>query len=179
MRIFAGVALFAMMLGHAALALRATAEAPTQTVRIDVIASDAKGRPLDTLKPADFELQDEGVARALDDVRLVQPSPDDARLIAVFLDEYHVSPGATDRVRAAVSRLLSEQVRPRDLLVVMKPLDSVFAIQPTTDRAASLAAIQSFEGRRGEYDARNAYEQNFMAGVPARIETARSQVALS
>ena len=179
MRIFAGVALFAMMLGHAALALRATAEPPTQTVRIDVIASDARGRPLDTLKPADFELRDEGVTRPLDDVRLVRPSPDEARVIAVFLDEYHVSPGATERIRASFTRFLSEQVRPRDLLVVMKPLDSVFAIHPTTDRSAAIAAVQSFDGRRGSYDARNSYEQNFMAGVPARIEAARSQVVLS
>ena len=46
------------------------------------------------------------------------------RLIALYLDEYHVSAGeSTERVRAAVSRFIDEQVRPGDLLVVMKPLD--------------------------------------------------------
>jgi len=74
--------------------------APSQVVRIDVLATDARGRALDTLKPADFEVRDDGVARPLDDVRLVRPSPDDARVIAIFLDEYHVSAGATERIRA-------------------------------------------------------------------------------
>jgi len=109
----------------------------------------------------------------------MRPSADESRLIGVFLDEYHVSPGATDQVRSAMERFVAEQVRPRDLLVVLKPLDSLLAIQTSTDRTAALQAIRSFEGRRGEYDARNAYERNFMAGVPARIEAARNQVVIS
>ena len=40
-------------------------------------------------------------------------------------------------------------------------------------------AIESFEGRKGDYEPRNAYERDFMAGTPARIDAARSQVALS
>jgi hypothetical protein len=105
-----------------------TSPPPSQVVRIDVLATDARGRALETLKPADFEVRDDGVVRPLDDVRLVRPSPDDARVIAIFLDEYHVSAGATARVRASVTRFVAEQVRPRDLLVVMKPLDSLLAI---------------------------------------------------
>src|SRR5262245_3614753 len=116
-----------------------------QVVRIDVIASDARGRAVDTLKPADFELRDDGVVKAIDDVRLVRPSPDEARLVAVFLDEYHVSPGATERVRTSFKRFIEEDLRPRDLLVVMKPLDSVFGIRLTTDRVDALAVVAAFE----------------------------------
>src|SRR5262249_6680670 len=57
--------------------------------------------------------------------------------------------------------------------------DSLLTIQTSRDRAPARAAIESFEGRKGDYEARNAYERNFMAGAPARIETARTQVAIS
>ena len=151
----------------------------TQTVRIDVIASDARGRLLEGLTVADFDLRDDGVRQNLDAVRFVRPTDDDGRLIAIYLDEYHVSAGATERVREAVSRLVERQLRPADLLAVMKPLDSLFAIRLTHDRAEAQSAITAFEGRRGNYEPRNAYERNFMAGVPPRIESARTQVTLS
>jgi VWFA-related protein len=152
---------------------------PGQIVRIDVIASDPRGRILDTLKPADFDLRDDGVAQPIEGVRLMRAGQEEARFFAIFLDEYHVGRGETDRVREALTRFVDHDLRPRDRLAVMKPLDSLFAIQLTTERDAARAAIQQFEGRRGEYEARNAYERNFMAGTPARIEAARTQVALS
>jgi VWFA-related protein len=150
-----------------------------QIVRIDVIPSDARGRILDALKPADFAVRDDGMAQTIDAAQLIRAGDQDARLVAIFLDEYHVSHGATDRVRDALTRFVDHDLGPRDLLAVMRPLDSLFTIQLTTERAAARAAIQQFEGRRGEYEARNAYERNFMAGAPARIEAARTQVALS
>jgi VWFA-related protein len=155
-------------------------EAPAaQTVRIDVLAADARGRSIESLQAADFDVRDEGVPQTLESARFVKADPETPRLIAVFLDEYHVSPAATPRVREAMERMLAEQVRPRDLLVVMKPLDSIFAIKLSAERDAAKAAIASFEGRRGEYEPRSGYERNFMADGHAQIETARSQVALS
>ena len=96
---------------------------------IDVSAADARGRAVDNLSPADFELR-EGGARAPGRVgpRWSAPAPlprrirrrssrapptngsrpraDEARLFAIFLDEYHVTSGAnTDRVRAALLQL--------------------------------------------------------------------------
>jgi VWFA-related protein len=168
-----------MRLAAALLTLALLESPPAQIVRIDLVAADARGRSVETLKPADFDLRDDGVSQTLESVRFVRTSADAPRLIAVFLDEYHVSPDAAPRVRAALEQLVAEQLAPHDLLVVMKPLDSVFAIRMTADREAALAAIRSFDGRRGDYEARNAYERNFMAGVPARIEAARTQVALS
>lgn len=149
------------------------------TVRIDVIPSDGRGRVLETLRPSDFSLVDDGVPRALDQVRFVRPAADEGRLVAMFLDEYHVSSDAAARVRESLERFVEQTLRPQDLLVVMKPLDSVFGIQLTHDRDAAIRAIQAFEGRGGDYAARNSYERNFMAGTPARVEQARTQVALS
>jgi Ca-activated chloride channel family protein len=150
-----------------------------QVVRIDVIASDVRGRKLDNLKPADFEVRDGGVVQPLESVRFVKPTPDDGRLIAVFLDEYHVTAANTDRVRESLSTFIDRAVMPEDSLVVMKPLDSLFTIRLSRDRDAARSIVKGFEGRSGDYAPRNPYERNFMAGTPARIENARAQVALS
>src|SRR5262245_28736962 len=119
MRLLAGVLALSSLLGAA------PDTPPTQVVRIDVIAADARGRILDNLKPADFELRDDGVAQPIEDVRFVRPSAEQPRLVAIFLDEYHVSAEATARVREATARFIDERLQPNDLLVVMKPLDSI------------------------------------------------------
>ncbi|HEX7138047.1 MAG TPA: VWA domain-containing protein, partial [Vicinamibacterales bacterium] len=150
-----------------------------QIVRIDVIASDVRGRRLENLKPTDFEVRDEGVVQSLESARFVKPTPDDGRVVAVFLDEYHVSAVNTARVRDSLTRLIDTALVPEDSLVVMKPLDSLFTIHLTRDRGSARAIVQGFEGRSGDYTPKNAYERNFMAGTPARIEGARAQVALS
>src|SRR5437773_3329509 len=171
-------------------------------VPVDVMAADARGGLVDDLKPGDFELREEGAPLTLESVRLVRVSTEpqadaavlirtasderqaavkeDARLFAIFLDEYHVTRGAnTDRVREALIHFLDRDMAPRDLVVVMKPLDSLFEIRLTRDREAVRRAILSFEGRKGEYEPRNAYERDYIAGTPARIDVARNQVALS
>src|SRR4029078_10180606 len=52
-------------------------------------------------------------------------------------------------------------------------------IKPATDRAEAVAKIASFDPRRGEYEPRTAFERNFIAGTPARVEAARAQIATS
>jgi VWFA-related protein len=151
----------------------------TQIVRIDVIASDGRGRRLENLKPTDFEVRDEGVVQSLESARFVKSTPDEGRLVAIFLDEYHVSAASTARVRESLSRFIDDVLAPQDSLVVMKPLDSLFTIRLTRDRETARTMVQGFEGRGGDYTPKNAYEQNLMAGTPARIEGARAQVALS
>jgi VWFA-related protein len=167
---------------------------------IDVSAADARGRIVDDLKPADFELRAEGTLVPLASVRLVRaggPSAeasgtietaaderlaaqkDDARLFAIFLDEYHVGSDAAPRAREALLQFIDRELTPRDLVAVMKPLDSLFAIRLTRDREAARRAIEGFEGRKGRYEPRNAYERDYIAGTPPRIDAARSQVALS
>ena len=169
---------------------------------IDVSAADARGRAVENLGPADFELREEGSLVPVESVRLVRAGSDppadapaviqsaaderqaagkdDARLFAIFLDEYHVTAGAnTERVRDALLRFVDQDLTPRDLVAVMKPLDSLFAIRLTRDRAAVRRAIETFDGRKGQYEPRNAYERDYIAGTPARIDATRSQVALS
>src|SRR6266850_1636958 len=122
--------------------------------------------------------REDGALRTLDGAPFTRAQG--ARRFAIFLDEYHISPGAAaDRVREALTRFVDRALAPDDLLVVMKPLDSLFAIHLTTDRELARRAIAVGEGRKGDYEARNAYERNYIAGTPARVEAARAQVALS
>src|SRR5947209_6300548 len=150
------------------------------TVRIDVVLSDARGRVVDTLKPADFDLTEDGMSQPIESVKLVRvdPSPqgagspaDATRLFAIYLDEYHISAGAgVARAQAALARFVTQELGPRDLVVVMKPLESLFDIHMTHDRETAAHVIEGLTGRRGDYAPRNDYEKNYMAGDTERIE---------
>src|SRR5262245_42851830 len=184
-----------------------TAPEPTaRTVQIDAIVTDRQGRPILNLRPADFEVTENGTAQAIEKVELtsrvvtppavgpVEPLPEPggvsgpeeeeraavepgARVIAIYLDEFHVSAGAsTERVRAAVSRFIDEQLRPRDLVAIMKPLDHLTAIRFTRDRDAARQAVASFNGRRDDYTPRTSFEEQFMGRSPEAVRTARSQI---
>ena len=101
------------------------------TVRIDVIAVDARGTAISTLMPREFELREDGRLQALDDAQFLSNSP---RLVAIYLDEYHITAGAdADRAREALTAFLDRELGPRDLIVVMKPLDSLYSIRLTED----------------------------------------------
>jgi VWFA-related protein len=175
---------------------------PGRLVTVDLTVTDKRGRQLTDLKPADFELREGTTLLPLESVRLVRVAPavppepptliqsaadeqqaarqEQARLFAIFLDEYHVASGVeTERVRDTLTRFVDRDVSPGDLIFVMKPLDSLFSIRLTRDRETVRRAIESFEGRKGDYTPRNAYERDYMAATPARIDAARSQVAVS
>ena len=165
----------------AAAAVVLPAQAPPSALRVsvvraDVIVSDARGRAVGTLTPADFTVTENGVAQTLDAVRFVK---DDARLVAILLDEYHVNAASTERVRDTLTRFVDQNLGPRDLVAVLKPLDSLLTIRMTGDHDEIRHAIDTFQGRRGDYEARTPFEQSFIAGAPARIEQVRTQVATS
>jgi len=166
----------AVLAGQTPPAAPALPGAASRVVAIDVLAADAKGRAVETLKAADFVVNDGGAAQTLESARLVTNEP---RLFAIYFDEYHVSAADIDRARAALTRFIDHELQPRDELVVMKPLDSLLTIKLTTDRDAARSIVADFSGRKGDYAPRTAYERNFIAGTPARIESTRTQVAWS
>src|SRR5436190_21556206 len=82
-------------------------------VRVDVIVTDKNGNPVGDLKPADFEITEQGKPQAVETFKLVsldgglmattpprqirtdddeesEAFRDDVRLFAFFLDDYHV-----------------------------------------------------------------------------------------
>ena len=147
-------------------------------IRLDAIVTDRKDRPIRDLSASDFEIRDNGEPRPIDSATL--ESGREGRLIAIFLDDYHVQPGEnTARARAALTQFVDSELRPNDLVAVMKPLDSLKAIQVTQDRGALRSAIDAFEGRKGDYAPRTPFEESFMSRAPASADASRAQVVSS
>ncbi len=103
-----------------------------------------------------------------------------SRVVGIFVDEYHLASGdALASTREALAAFVRRTLGPRDLVLVVKPLDSLTSLRLTSDREGAAAAIERVDGRFGDYTARTAFEQDFIAGAPARIDAARAQIALS
>ena len=200
---FAAAAVAARVLGSSVCAAGPAAESSTpHTVRVDVIASDARGRSVENLKPTDFAITENASPQVIDGLQFVKADgarPTDGelrpirsefdeqaeaarpgtRLIALFLDEYHVSAANAARVRDVLTAFIDRDLGPRDLVAVLKPLDSLLTIRVTRDRDVVRHAIETFDGRKGDYEPRNAFERDFIAGAPARVDQVRAQVATS
>ncbi|HET9831951.1 MAG TPA: VWA domain-containing protein, partial [Vicinamibacterales bacterium] len=139
-------------------------------VRIDAIVTDTRGRVVETLKPADFELREDGAPQPLVGAPLVH----NARLVGIYLDEYFVSVANTATVKNTLHRFV-DQLSPDDRAVVLRPLDSLLTIKLTQDRAALHAAIEAFQGRRGDYTPRTAFERSYVLTDRARADEQRAQ----
>ena len=157
----------------AALALAAAAP---DGVRISTLVTDRQGKPVPGLTIKDFELREDGVVQKLLSVDARKPAP---RRLAIILDEFHVSGDDSALVRDAVGKFVDEQVRADDSLIVLKPLDPLTSIDLNPDRARARAAIAGFEGRNGNFEPRNALEEQTMGRAPALVEAGRAQVVLS
>jgi VWFA-related protein len=172
------------------------AQTPAHTVTLDVVVDGNTPAPL---KASDFVVTEAGQPIAIDSARNIDTatggpslpvvsSPDDertaaseaGRILGVYVDEYHLSSGVSlDRARAGVAAFIRTALGPRDLVAVVRPLDSLLTIRLTPDRDAVAHVIENAEGRQGDYVARNEFEKNFIAGAPAKIDAARTQVAVS
>jgi len=180
-----------------------------RTVRIDAVVTDKQGRPILDLRPTDLAVLENGVAQKIESVQITRrtdPVPpvgpvkdvEDAspvksledeeraarergtRVIGIYLDEFHVQAGeSTERVRQATARFIDEQVRPTDLLVVLKPLDHLTSIRFTRDRAAARRAVEAFDGRKDDYAPRTSFEEQYMGRSPNAVRSARAQIVMS
>ena len=186
-----------------ALGLAAGPGAVAPPITIDVVVTDAHGRTVTTLQAGDFSVDEQGTPQRVVSARFVKAVPaivggdvaaavqsaederreaaePGVRLFAVFLDEFHVTPGpGAERTRAALERFVRDGLSPHDLLVVLKPLDSLLAIRLTRDRDVALHAIESFQPRKGDYAPRTLFEEKFLAATPGRVDVARAQIASS
>lgn len=171
--IMKGALIFALLLTAPAFSREDT---PLRPVRITATVIDRVGKPLTGLTLKDFSLLDQGVAQPLQSVEARKPGP---RRLAILLDEFHVDPADTDRVRAALIAFADQQLRPDDMVVVLKPLDSLPSIRLSNDRDAIKKAIADFAGRQGIYAPRTPLEEEAIGRAPALAERARAQVVLS
>jgi VWFA-related protein len=145
-------------------------------VRITTVVTDRSGKPVMGLTLKDFELRDDGVVQKL---VAVEPRRAEPRRIAIFLDEFHIQPADSARVRDAVTRFVNDNMRADDTAVVLKPLDSLPAIRVTADRARLLEAIRQFEGRKDNFEPRSLLEEDTLGRAPALVAAGRAQVVLS
>ena len=150
------------------------AAAADEPVTLDIVVTDAKARPVTDLQPADLELTDAGEPRAVDAVRLQSGG---ARVVGIFLDEFHVQSGESSaRARAALTAFIDTQLRDGDLVAIAKPLDPLHAIAFTKDRDVVRKAIAAFEGHAGDFTPRSDFERNFMSRDPKTAAASRAQV---
>ena len=151
-------------------------EPTARIVKMDAIVTDKRGRPIQNLQAADFALVENGVSQK---ILAVEPAGGE-RVVALLLDEFHVSAGPnTIRVREAAMRFVNEQLRPSDRLVVLKPLDSITNIQFSRERETARHAIESFNGRKGDYTALSEFEEKYIGRAPEAVQAARVQIVLS
>jgi len=172
----------------------------SSVVRIEAIVTDKHGKPILNLRSSDFVVLENGVPQKVDNAVLISKKASQlpsasiesnsdveraakepgTRIIGIYLDEFHVEAGvSSDRVRHTLARFADEQLRPADLVVVMKPLDSVTDIRFTRDREAARKAIASFDGRKGDYTPRTTFEKQYLGHAPEAVRTARAQIVMS
>ncbi len=180
-----------------AVAIAQGPSSPGDLVRIDVVARDAKGRPVESLVASDFTLLEDGTPQTLADVRLVRVAPtatagdvspitsasderieaarENTRLIGIYLDDYYVSAASAPMVKSALHRFVDQDLGPRDLVAILRPLDSLLTIRLTRDHAALHRAIDAFEGRRGDYEPRTDFERSYIVTNRGQADVQRAQ----
>jgi VWFA-related protein len=152
---------------------------PDGTVRVTAVVTDRRGQLLRNLKPADFELLEDGRPQTVEKAEYVSRAAGEPRTIAFLLDEFHTTAADSAAIRERILRFVDSRLRPGDTAVVVKPLDPLTTIKPTVDRDAIRRAIASFEGRKGDYTPRTAFERNYMAQAPEAVRWARAQIVTS
>ena len=102
----------------------------------------------------------------------------DVRLFVLLLDDYHVRRGNDMAVRKPLAEFIANQLDPADMLAIMYPLTPVADIHFSRDRNAAIGAINNFEGRKFNYQPRNAFEEQYAYYPAATVERVRNQVTM-
>lgn len=172
-------------------------------VRVDVIVSDRDGKLVVDLRQNDFEVLEDGKPQEIQSFKLVQlpttlvpgtPPPseirsasdeelaasqEEARIIAIFLDDYHVRRTNSLKARQALSEFIQNRLQPSDLITLMYPLTPLSDVTLTRNHAKVLAAISTFEGRKYDYRPRNDIEERYTFYPAAVVERVRFEVTMS
>ena len=182
---------------------RPTFRAGINFVRVDVIVSDDKGNPILDLTQEEFSVSEDGRPQKVETFSVVKVDPleqvegptngeirsardeereaarPEVRLFVIYLDDYHVSRGNDMAVRKPLIDFIENQLAPADMVAVMYPLTPVDDIQFTRSRSRLVSAINNFEGRKFNYQPRNAFEEQYIYYPAATVERIRNQVTLS
>jgi VWFA-related protein len=161
------------LLVTAAVGVAARADTP-RLVSVPLFVTDARGQSIRNLQPPEIEIAEGGTSHKVSSVVFRGAS---SRRVALFLDEYHVAPGAaTERARQAAARFVERHLHPADAVVVMKPLDPQSSTAPAPSIESVHRSIAAFDGRRGVYQPRSEFEAQYMSVAPAAANLQRAQV---
>jgi VWFA-related protein len=173
-------------------------------VRVDVIVTDRQGNPVHDLKQEDFEVSEDGKPQTIQTFKLVdvkenagvgsdpprevrtvieeqmEAARDDARLFAIFLDDYHVRLENSMRAREVIAQFVENQLQPADMAGIMYPLWSITDVMLRRNRKELASAIRGFTGRKYDYTPRNLFEENYVHYVSTiEAERIRNDVTLT
>jgi VWFA-related protein len=170
-------------------------------VRVDAIVTDRQGKPIADLGESDFEVFENGTPQTIETFRFVQSdgstpvdstgpirsradeeraaADENARIFVFFLDDYHVRLGNSMAIRRPLAEFIQNSIGPNDLLAVMYPLTPLDAVTLTRDHQAVIRMVERFEGRKFNYEPRNALEQRYALYPAEVVERIRRQVSLS
>jgi VWFA-related protein len=153
-------------------------EESTDVIRVTAVVTDRRDQLLKNLKASDFEVVVDGQPQAVDGLELVAGTTS-PRTFVFVLDEFHTAAEDSAAIRTTLQRFVDTRLRPGDLTVAFKPLDPLRSIKPSASREELRSAIETFEGRKGDYAPRTAFERNYMAQAPAAVQAARAQIVTS
>jgi VWFA-related protein len=172
-------------------------------VSVDVIVTDKKsGDMVLDLSKEDFEVREDKKPQRVDTFEVIKIDPvaeaatppkeirsledeereaklPNVRLFVILLDDYHVRRGSDLAVRKPLLDFVQNQLGPQDMVAIMYPLTPVTALTFTRSRESLVSAITKFEGRKGIYEPRNAFEERYYYYPVATVEAIRNDVSMS
>jgi len=143
-------------------------------VQVDAVVTDSRGRRVTNLRPADFEILEDGRPQAITNFSYISvaaptggetpaqppppgvPSVPPARLrpeqvrrtIAIVVDDLGLSFERTAYVRQALKKFVDEDVQPGDLVAILRTVGGLGALQQfTNDKRMLYAAIDRIHWR--------------------------------
>ena len=137
------------------------------SISVDVRVTERSGKPITDLTAADFEIREAGRLQAITTFKLIQiddgyddPSlrrdvttladqeretaREDNRLLAIFLDDYHVRDMNAVRIREQLAEFV-RGLGPRDLVALATPTSSMRALTFSRRHEQTAAAILNFK----------------------------------
>src|SRR4051812_25948272 len=134
-----------------------------ETVKIDELTANTPGVPKEIRSSYDEESE----AR--------KPN---VRLFILLLDDYHVRRGNDLASRKPLIDFVTNQLAPQDMVAVMYPLTPATAVTFTRNRNSLIESINHFEGRKGNYEPRNEFEERYACYPTVTVERIRDDVTM-
>lgn len=170
-------------------------------VTVDVTVLGRDGKPVRDLTAADFEVREAGKLQAVTTFRLVETDDGltdnraqreilsfdehrveaarvENRLFVIFLDDYHVRRENSMRVREQISAFVS-QLSPHDLVAIATPFSSVTGLTFSRSHSGLAAHVLNFEGRKFDYQPKNAIEERYQHVPIEQQEQMRNSIVTS